>query len=478
MNTPINPNPHSIIGLNYPNTYDQEWYQGVDPMVAVEEVADDMRVFVQGGHCTSEALLDALCDRAWTLRNVEIVHMHSHTRAPHLAPEMAGHLRHNAFFVGPSAREAVNAGRADYTPAFLSDIPALLTNGLMPIDVALVQVSPPDAHGFCTLGPSVDIARAAVDTARVVIAEVNSQVPRTHGNSQVHLKRFKHLIWTDHPLPMAPPPKVGPEAAEIGRLVATLVEDGATLQFGIGEIPSAALAALTGKHDLGIHSELISDAVVDLFECGAITNQFKHLDKGAIVSSFAVGSERLMRFIDDNPLVQFRPTDYTNDPHLIRKQPKMVSINSAIEIDLSGQVCAESIGPMLYSGVGGQVDFLRGSALSKGGKPIIALPSTAKRGTVSRISPILSEAAAVTTTRSHVHYVVTEHGIAYLHGLSLRERAEALINIAHPDFRAELRRSARTGPSIVMPALANGNGLTKKSGDEASHARPEEPVIR
>lgn len=458
MSISSNPNPHAILGLHHAHTYDQDWYQGVDPMVAVAEIQSDMRVFVQGGHVTSETLLDALCDRAWTLSNVEIVHMHSHTRAPHLAPEMAGHLRHNAFFVGPSARESVNSGRADYTPAFLSDIPALLTDGLMPIDVALVQVSPPDAHGFCTLGPSVDIARAAVDTAKVVIAEINPQVPRTHGQSQVHLKRFKHLVWTDHPLPMAPPPKVGPEAAEIGRLVGTLVEDGSTLQFGIGEIPSAALAALTGKRDLGIHSELISDAVVDLCEAGAITNRFKHLDPGTIVSSFAVGSERLMTFIDDNPMVQLRPTDYTNDPHKIRKQPKMVSINSALEIDLSGQVCAESIGPMLYSGVGGQVDFLRGAALSRGGKPIIALPATAKKGTLSRISPILSPGAAVTTTRSHVHYVVTEFGIAYLHGKSLRERAEALINIAHPDFRAELRRSARTGSSIVMPALAQSNG--------------------
>lgn len=263
------PTPHD--GANY----DPDWYRGVDPLVAVEEIQDGMRVFVQGGHCTSEILLDALCDRAWTLRNVEIVHLHSHARAPHLDPAMAGHLRHNAFFVGPAAREAVNSGQADYTPAFLSDIPAIITSGLMPIDVALVQVSPPDAHGFCTLGPSVDIARAAVDTAKVVVAEINPQVPRTHGQSQVHLERFKHLVWTDHPLPMAPPPRVGPEAAEIGRLVASLVEDGSTLQFGIGEIPSACLAALGDKRDLGIHSELISDAVVDLFERGAVTNRFK-----------------------------------------------------------------------------------------------------------------------------------------------------------------------------------------------------------
>lgn len=420
---------------------------------AVKVVRSGQRVFVQGGHATSEVLLGALCDRAAELEGVEIMHLHSEAAAPHLEPALRKHLRHNALFTGPNAREAVNAGRADYTPVFLSDAPDLIRRGRLHVDVAMIQVSPPDQHGFCTLGTSVDVARAAVDSADILIAEVNARMPRTHGDAQVKLNRFTHVVYSDRPLPERKPVKESPAAAEIGRLVAGLIPDGATLQVGIGSVPSAILRALSGHHDLGIHSELISDEMMELIKAGVITNAAKSVDPGVSVAAFALGTQPLFDFLNDNPAVHLRGSDYTNNPAVIKHQDRMVAINAAIEIDLSGQVCAESIGPYLFSGVGGQVDFLRGAALARDGMPIIALPSTARGGSTSRLTPMLGMGAAVTTSRSHVHWVVTEYGAVNLHGLSLRERAEALISLAHPDFRAELKRWNKRGMAMIFPGF-------------------------
>jgi acyl-CoA hydrolase len=420
---------------------------------AVGLVSDNSRVYFQGGHMTSSVLLEALCRRAPDLRDVEVVHLHSEAPAPHLAADMQGHLRHNALFCGTSAREVVNSGQADYTPIFLSDVPALIRADRLHIDIAMIQVSPPDAHGFCTLGTSVDVARAAVDFADLAIAHVNPRVPRTHGDAQVPISRFAAAVFADAPLPLRHRPRVVPEAAEIGSHVAQLIPDGATLQVGIGGVPSGIVAALANHRDLGVHSEVLTEEVVTLIEAGVITNARKNLDPGVTVASFAIGGQRLLDFLNDNPAVHLRPSDYVNAPHIIRQQNCMVAINAAIEIDLSGQVCAESIGPYLYSGVGGQVDFLRGAALSPGGLPIIALPATARKGSTSRITPMLGPGAAVTTTRAHVHWVVTEFGAVNLHGLSLGKRAEALISIAHPDYRAELQRWSRRGIALLIPGF-------------------------
>jgi acyl-CoA hydrolase len=337
-------------------------------------------------------------------------------------------------------RAAVEEGRADFMPIFLSDIPGLFTSRQVPLDAAILQLSPPDQHGLCTLGPSVDAARAAADSARIIIAEINEQLPRTHGNSVVPLERVAAFIHTDRPLVEHPTaPETGVEG-RIGELVAGLVEDGATLQMGIGAIPDAVLSRLTHKHDLGIHTEMFSDRMVDLFESGAVTNRLKEVHPGRSVVSFIAGTRRLFDFVHNNQLVEFHGCDRTNDTALIRKNPRVTAINSALEIDLTGQVCADSIGHRIFSGIGGQMDFVRGAALSKGGKPVIALPSTASGGTVSRITPMLKTGAGVVTTRGHVHWVVTEYGAVNLHGRTLRERGEALISIAHPDFRNELRK--------------------------------------
>lgn len=427
--------------------------QAVTAAEAVRVVKRGQRVFFQGGHATSEVLLQALCERASELEGVEIMHLHSEAAAPHLEAGLRKHIRHNALFTGPNAREAVNAGRADYTPVFLSDAPDLIRHGRLHVHVAMVQVSPPDQHGFCTLGTSVDVARAAVDSADIVIAEINAQMPRTHGDAQIPQDRFTHVVYTDHPLPERKTGKESAASAEIGRLVAELIPDRATLQVGIGAVPSAILRSLGRHKDLGIHSELISDELVGLIKAGVITNAAKSVDPGVSVAAFALGTKALFDFLDDNPAVHLRGSDYTNNPAVIKHQDRMVAINSAIEIDLSGQVCAESIGPYLFSGVGGQVDFLRGAALARDGMPIIALPSTARGGSTSRITPMLGPGAAVTTSRSHVHWVVTEYGAVNLHGLSLRERADALISLAHPDFRTELRRWNRRGMAMIFPGF-------------------------
>ncbi len=428
---------------------------------AVQVVGSGDRVFVQGACATPTALIEALVARGEELRDVEITHLHTYGPTPYTDERWRGHFSLRALFVGENVREAANAGRASYTPVFLSDVPALFAPGeLLAIDVALIQVSPPDSHGFCSLGPSVDVTRAAVDHARTVIALVNPNVPRTHGDSFVPVSQLDFAVHWAGPLYEVDHREVSETQAQIGRNVAQLIEDGATLQLGIGAIPDAVLQALTDRRDLGMHTEMFSDGIIDLVERGVMTGACKALDQDKLVASFVVGSRRLLDFIDDNPMVEMRPMNYTNNTLVICQFEHMVAVNSAIQVDLTGQVCAESIGTYLYSGVGGQMDFMRGAALSKRGRPIIALPATAHAqhkggsratdsmpepvdGLISRIVPVLSPGAAVTTSRAHVHYVVTEFGIAALHGRDLAERARSLIAIAAPQFREALERSAR-----------------------------------
>jgi acyl-CoA hydrolase len=346
----------------------------------------------------------------------------------------------NSLFTGPDLRKPVEEGRADFIPVFLSDIPDLFRRGVVPLDVAMLSLSPPDRQGNCTLGTSVDAAKAAAEYAKVVVAVINEKMPRTHGNTVVPLDRVHAFTVVDRPLWEMPRGPAGETERRIGEIIADLVEDGSTLQLGIGGIPDAVLERLRNKHDLGVHTEMFSDGLIDLIESGVVTNRFKDVHRGRTVASFVGGSQRLYEFVHDNLLLEFHPCDRTNDPGIIRRNPRVVAINAAIEVDLTGQICADSIGHRIYSGIGGQMDFMRGAALSEGGKPIIALPSTASGGRVSRIVSALKPGAGVVTTRGHVHWVVTEHGVVNLHGLALRQRAEALISIAHPDFRAELRR--------------------------------------
>jgi acyl-CoA hydrolase len=413
--------------------------RAVSPADAVAPLRSGSRVFVHGAAATPQPLLDAMVARG-DLEAVTLYHLHTEGPAHFAAPEYAGRFRSVSLFTGPPLREAIAAGRADFLPIFLSDIPALFTNGAVPLDAALLQLSPPDRHGLCTLGTSVDAARSAADTAPVLIAEINRRMPRTHGNTVVPLARLAAFTVTDRPLPEHAPEPATPVAAHIGELVAALVEDRACLQIGIGAIPDAVLSRLHDKCDLGVHTEMFSDRIVELVESGAITNRFKAVHAGRLVASFVSGSRRLFDFVDDNPLVEFHPCDRTNDAALIRTNDRVVAVNSALQVDLTGQVCADSIGHRIYSGIGGQLDFIRGAALSRGGKPILALPSTAAGGSVSRIVATLTPGAGVVTTRGHVHWIVTEYGAVNLHGKSLRERADALVGIAHPDFRSELRR--------------------------------------
>jgi 4-hydroxybutyrate CoA-transferase len=410
---------------------------------AVAGIRSAQTVFVHGGAAAPSLLLSALATRGRALRDVTVVHLHCEGPAPHLAPELAGHLRHRALFIGANAREAIREGRAEYIPVFLSDIPQLFAHREIPIDVALINVSPPDRHGFCSLGTSVDVAVAAVRSASLVIAQINSAMPRTLGDGLVHSDDIDIAVACDVPPYAAAPAVLDDVERRIGVHVAELVPDGATVQMGIGAIPSAVAAALGGHRELGIHTEMFTDGVVDLVEKGAVTGGRKEVDRGRIVAAFLIGSERLYRFIDDNPMVEMRTADYTNDPGVIRRFRRMVAINSAIEVDLTGQVCADSIGTRLYSGVGGQVDFLRGAALAERGRAIIALPATALGGTRSRIVATLQPGAGVVTTRAHVHTVVTEYGVAHLHGRGTSERARSLIALAAPQFRDELAAYAR-----------------------------------
>jgi acyl-CoA hydrolase/RimJ/RimL family protein N-acetyltransferase len=417
----------------------------IRPLEAALEALDHgQRVFVGSGAAVPQALVRALAERADHLHDLEVVHILTLGSDPTTDPRFDRRVRHANFFIGPNAREAVQQGRADYTPVFLSEIPDLFKTGAVPLDVALIQVSPPDRHGFVSYGVAVDIVKSATEASRRVIAEVNPRMPRTHGDSFLHLDQIDTVVFNDEPVAELEPPTLDPVSLRIGKYVASLIEDGATLQMGIGKIPDATLANLGDKRDLGIHTEMFSDGVLPLIEAGVITNARKTFNRGKLVTSFVMGSRQLYDFVHDNPMVEMRPSQYTNDPFLIARHHNMVAINSALEVDLTGQVCADSIGHRFYSGIGGQVDFIRGAARSPGGKPIIALPSTAKGGTTSRISVALSDGAGVVTTRGDVHYVVTEHGVAYLHGKSIRHRAMALIAIAHPTFRRELFEGAKT----------------------------------
>ena len=411
------------------------------PGEALDIIQSGNRVFVQGSAQTPTCLLRALANHSYRLKDVELVFISIYGDIYVDKPEFASNFKINSLFVSAAVREAVNDGRADYVPVFLSEIPELFKQNILPIDVALVQVSPPDAHGYCSLGVSVDVARSAVNTAKYVIAQVNPNVPRTHGDGLIHSSRFYAMVQCHEPLYEARfGDKVGPEEMRIGEYVASLIEDRSTLQMGIGSIPDAVLRSLTGHKDLGVHTEMCSDGIVDLFEKDIINNRYKRIHPNKTVTGFALGTKRLYDYVDDNPAFQFLDIDYVNDPHVIRRNNRMVAINSAVEIDITGQVCSDSIGTYQFSGVGGQMDFMRGAALSEGGKPIIALPSRTAKG-VARIVPFLKPGAGVVTTRAHVHYVVTEYGIAYLFGKNLRQRAKALINIAHPDDRGTLEKA-------------------------------------
>lgn len=409
---------------------------------AVAGIHSGQQLFVHGGAATPSVLLDALVARAAELRDVGIIHIHTEGPAPHLAPDMADSFRHRALFIGGNARAAVNDGRADYVPVFLSDIPELFTSGIQPLDAVLLNASPPDAHGYCSLGTSVDAVHAAIHTAKTVIAQLNRSMPRTLGDSFVHVDQLDLAVEVDQPPHEHRLADVGDVERRIGSYVAELVPDRATIQMGIGSVPTAVALALRDKRDLGVHTELLTDPVIDLVEAGAITGEAKEINRGKIVTAFLMGSQRLYDFVDDNPMIEMRPVDYTNDTSVIRRFRRMVAINSAISVDVTGQVCADSIGTRFYSGVGGQMDFMRGAALAPEGRAIIALPSRAAGGAVSRIVPVLAEGAGVVTSRAHVRTVVTEFGVAELFGRSIRERVSALIAIAHPDVRDELAREA------------------------------------
>lgn len=409
---------------------------------AVKLINSGDRVFIHSVAAAPQPLINAMTDRAPELENIEIIHLHTEGEAPYVKPEYSDTFSTNALFVGSNVRKAVNEGSADYLPIFLSEVPGLFRKEILPIDMALVQVSPPDKHGYCSLGVSVDASRAALQCAKKAIAMVNPNMPRTHGDGIFHASRFNALVESDQPLHEISIPEPTKVEEQIGRNCAELVEDGATLQMGIGAIPNAVLDALGNHKELGIHTEMFSDGVIDLVEKGVITGKKKAKHPEKIVAGFVMGSKRLYDFVDDNPMIAMLDIAYVNDTAVIRENPKVTAINSAVEVDITGQVCADSIGTYHYSGVGGQMDFIRGASLSEGGKPIIALPSTTSRGE-SKIVPYLKQGAGVVTTRAHVHYVVTEYGIANLYGKNLHQRARALIDIAHPNHREGLKKIAK-----------------------------------
>ena len=414
----------------------------VSPAEAVAGIQNGHQVYVHCAAAAPSVLLDALVARAAELRDVGMVHLHTEGPGPHLAPDMAPHFRHRALFVGPNARAAVNDGRADYVPVFLSDVPRLFERGAVPLDAVLVNATPPDAHGFCSLGVSIEAMHAAIRAARTVIVQLNMSMPRTLGESFVHVSDIDLAVEVDVPPYEHASGTVGDVERRIGQYVAELIPNGATIQLGIGAIPAATALALVDHRDLGIHTEMFTDSVVDLVEAGVVTGARKERNRGKIVSAFMMGTRRLYDFVNDNPMIEMRSVDFTNDTHVIRSFSTMTAINSAIEVDLTGQVVADSIGPRIYSGVGGQMDFVRGAALASDGRAIIALPSTAAHGTVSRITASLASGSGVVTTRAHVRTIVTEYGVAELFGRSLRERSAALVGIAHPDHRDRLRSEA------------------------------------
>ena len=420
---------------------------------AVRKIPPGRTILIGSGAAEPVGLAEALGRQAAHFADNTVVHLMTLGPAPYAQPELSANFRHNAFFIGSNTRKAVHDGRADYTPVFLSQIPKLMRSRRLPVDVALIQCTPPDRFGYVNIGVSVDIVLAAIEAARLVIAEINPNVPRVHGAGFIKMDRIDLWTWSESPLIEHRPDSPGEVEMEIGRNVATLIEDGSTLQAGIGAIPDAVLKSLTDKRDLGVWTEMFSDGVIDLIEAGVVTGRYKTIHPGKITSSFTFGSKALYEYIDRNPLFTFQPSDYVNDPIHIAQQHKMVAINSALEVDLTGQVCADSIGTRFYSGIGGQVDFIRGASMCPGGKPIIALRSTAKNDSISRIVPTLTKGAGVVTSRGDVRYVVTEYGVADLLGKSIRERALALISIAHPDFRAELLREAKAQRYVFVDQL-------------------------
>jgi len=410
---------------------------------AVSEIKSHHRVFISGNAATPYVLVSSLALKKDELKDVELVHVLLMGEDPLSKPEMEGHFRHNSLFVGPADRKAINEGRADYVPIFLHQIPNLFLSGQMLLDVAMLHLSPPDEHGFMSFGAEVLASKAAAETANVVIAQVNEKMPRVLGDSFIHVSRVHRVVEISEDLPQLEKHSFTEIERKIGHYIADLIEDGSTLQLGIGGIPDAVLSALKGRKDLGVHTEMVSDGVIEAIDEGIITGAKKTFHPNKVILTFLLGSERLYDYVDNNPVFEAHPTDYTNHPFNVSQNENMIAINSAIEVDISGQVCSDSIGTYIYSGFGGQVDFIRGAAHSKGGKPIIALPSTAKAEEVSRIVPFLKKGAGVVTTRADVMYVVTEYGVAYLHGKHLQERTKALINIAHPKFRPDLIKEAK-----------------------------------
>lgn len=414
----------------------------VSPEKAVAGIQSGQRVFIQGAAMTPHSLINALCNRGSELKDVELVHMHTEGVAPYTMPEYKDSFIVNSLFVGANVRNDINTGDGNYTPIFLSEAHLLFTRNILPLDVAFIQVSPPDKHGFCSLGTSVDVTLAALGAARQVVAQINPEVPRTQGDGIIHINNIDLAIETSGPIYQSTMAEASEIEQQIGSHVASLVEDGATLQMGIGAIPNVVLSKLGNHKNLGIHTEMFSDGVIPLVEAGVITGNCKRVDRGKIISCFAMGTQKLYDFVADNPQVWMKEASYTNDTAIIRRNNKVTAINSAIEIDITGQVCADTIGKRQYSGVGGQMDFIRGASLSEGGKPIIALPSVTKRGE-SKIVTELKPGAGVTTTRAHVHYVVTEYGVVNLFGKNLKQRAQALTSIAHPQHRESLEREIR-----------------------------------
>lgn len=410
---------------------------------AVSVVKNNDRIYVSGNAATPFGLMDALEKRKDELHNVELAHVLLFGDEPLSKPGMEGHFRHNSLFVGPADRSAVNAGKADYIPVFLYEIPSFFYTGLLPIDVAFMHLSPPDEHGFMSYGVECLASKSAAESAKIVVVQVNEKMPRALGDSFIHASRVSKIVEISKDLPELQPIPFTDVEKKIGANVASLVEDGSTIQLGIGGIPNAALKAMFDRRDLGVHTEMVSDSIIEAIEAGVVTGSKKTLHTGKIIATFYLGTKKIYEFIDNNPVFETHPCDYTNHPFIIGQNEKMVAINSAIEVDLTGQVCSDSIGTRIYSGFGGQLDFMRGAAQSKGGKPIIALSSTAKGGKLSKIVSTLQVGAGVVTTRADVHYIVTEHGVVNLHGKNLRQRAEALISIAHPDFRNALEEEAK-----------------------------------
>ncbi len=422
----------------------QDIYHGkmisADEAVQVVQSGDNVFIPISAG--APKTLIPALVNRGPDLTDVKIIHLSTLGEAKYTAPEYKGHFRHIALFIGENVREAVNEGRADYVPVFFHEVPSLFRDGPYPLNVAMIHVSPPDEHGFCSYGVAVDATKSAAEAARIVIAEVNPNMPRTLGDSFIHVRNIDHIVPCNYALEQYPAAEFTDVHASIAESIAGLIEDGATIQLGIGAIPEAVLTYLDDKQDLGVHTEMFSDGLIDLIERGIVNCSRKTLHPGKIIATFLMGTHRLYEFVDNNPLIEFRPVHYVNDPFVIAQNNQMVAINSALQVDFTGQVCADSIGHRFYSGFGGQLDFIRGAAHSKGGKPIIALPATARDGEISRIVPELTPGGGVVTTRADVHYVITEYGVAYLHGKTVRERVHALADVAAPQFREDLLKKA------------------------------------